>query len=216
MMVFLRRVDTTRLRQARYERIMDLLEVAPGDRILDLGCGPGPRSLAAFNRENEIVGVDLLDEDEVTVGQPNFSYRRLDATDLHVLPDRSFDVAVSLGMLEHIRPRERLLAAIRETQRVAGRYCFVVPHRYAFLEPHFFLPLFPLWPGWLKTFLSKRFRLGTQERRPAGDWQRINWLTRRQWAELFDEPGLAIHNHWYGPLLQYYLIVGGDRSRRRL
>jgi len=213
MMGLLRKLDTSRLRRDRYARIVRTLALLPGDRILDVGCGQGGRSIAAYNTENEIVGVDLFDEDELRIEQANFSYAKLDACALDSLPDGSFDVAISVGMLEHVRPPERLRAAIRETQRVARRYCFVVPHRYAFLEPHFFLPLFSLWPGWLKTFLIKRFRLGTQERQPSGEWQRINWLTRRQWAELFDDPNLVIRNHWYGPLLQYYLIFGGEPRR---
>jgi hypothetical protein len=86
----------------------------------------------------------------------------------------------------------------------------VVPHKFAFVEPHFYLPLFSIWPAALKSFLIKRFRLGTQERQPSGEWQRINWLGRREWKELFADPNLVIKNHWYGPFMQYYLIFGGD------
>jgi SAM-dependent methyltransferase len=210
MMHFLRKINTADLRRKRYERIARTLQLRPGDRILDVGCGKGGRSIAAFNRENEIVGVDLFPENELEVEQTNFRYVQGDATDLHSISDKSFDVAISVGMLEHVRPREQLLAAIRETQRIARRYCFVVPHKYAFVEPHFFLPFFPVWPSWLKSFLIKRFRLGTQERQPSGEWQRINWLTRREWKELFDDPNVLIESHWYGPLMQYYLIFGGE------
>jgi SAM-dependent methyltransferase len=211
MMQFLRRFNTAKLRRKRYERIARTLALEPTDRILDLGCGPGARSVATYNSTNEIVGVDLLDENDVNVEQPNFSYARFDACDLRGFGDDSFDVAICVGMLEHVRPRERLRDAIRETQRVARRYCFVVPHKYAFLEPHFYLPLFAIWPAWLKSFLIKRFTLGTQRRNPTGEWQRINWLTRGEWKAVFDDPNLVIKNHWYGPLMQYYLIFGGDR-----
>jgi SAM-dependent methyltransferase len=211
----LRRFDTTELRRKRYERIAGLVGLEPTDRILDVGCGPGGRSIAAFNSENEIVGVDLFDEGELQVEYSNFVYLRRDACDLVGIDDGAFDVAISLGMLEHIRPRERLVTAVRETQRVARRYCFVVPHRYAFIEPHFYMPFFSIWPGWLKSALIKRFRLGTQKRKPSGQWQRINWLTRRQWAQVFADPSLVITNHWYGPFLQYYLIVGGELPRGR-
>jgi hypothetical protein len=63
---------------------------------------------------------------------------------------------------------------------------YEVPHKYAFREPHFFLPLFAVWPGWLKSFLIKRFTLGTQQRQPSGEWQRI---------QLAVAPGMA------GPLM---------------
>ena len=38
----------------------------------------------------------------------------------------------------------------------------------------------------------------------------MNWLSRREWQALFDDPNLLITNHWYGPLMQYYVIFGGD------
>lgn len=214
MMQFLRRFNTAGLRRKRFQRLARILELKATDRILDLGCGPGGRSVAAYCPTNEIVGVDLLDEDDVRVDYPNFLYVQLDAGDMHRFGADSFDVAISIGMLEHIRPREQLLRAVRETQRVAQRYCFVVPHKYAFLEPHFYLPLFAVWPDWLKSFLIKRFTLGTQRRQPSGEWQRINWLSRREWHVVFDDPNLVIKNHWYGPLMQYYLIFGGDLRPR--
>jgi SAM-dependent methyltransferase len=215
----LRRVfNTAGLRRTRYDRIAEMLDIRPSDRILDVGCGKGGGSVASYNRTNEIVGVDLFDPDELSLRQANFSYVQGDACDLKSLSDKSFDVAISIGMLEHIRPRERLLAAIRETQRVACRYCFVVPHKYAFVEPHFQMPFFSLWPDGLKSFLIKRFTLGTQTREPSGRWQRINWLSRREWSALFNDSGLVIESHWYGPLMQYYLIFGGvgiERAKRR-
>jgi SAM-dependent methyltransferase len=167
--------------------------------------------VATFNVQNEITGIDLLDPSEIVSPGPNFRYRQLDATDLGDLADRSFDVAIGIGLLEHLRPRARLIAAIREAQRVAARYCFVVPHRYAFIEPHFRMPLFSIWPDGLKSFAIRRWRLGTQRRDSEGRWQRINWLGKGEWRELFADPSLRIDNYWYGPCLQYYVISGVGR-----
>jgi SAM-dependent methyltransferase len=213
--VDLRRVvNTAGLRRARYDRIAAGLGLGPSDRIVDIGCGKGGGAVASYNRENEIVGVDLFPPHELALHQDNFTYVQGDACSLESLPDKSFDAAISIGMLEHIRPRERLLGAIGETKRVARRYCFVVPHKYAFVEPHFQMPFFSLWPDRVKSFAIKRFNLGTQKREPSGQWQRIHWLSRREWAELFDDPGLVIENYWYGPLMQYYLIFGGELPAR--
>lgn len=203
------KMNTGSLRRKRYARIVEKLDLRPEDTILDVGCGRGARSIAAFNETNDITGIDIFPSSELELDRPNFRYVEADASDLQQFANKSFDVAISVGMLEHIRPRERLLAVVAEVQRVAHRYCFVVPHKYAFLEPHYYLPLFSIWPAWSKTFLIKRYRLGTQERQPSGEWQRINWLSKRQWKEIFADPDLVIDNHWYGPLLQYYLIFGG-------
>jgi SAM-dependent methyltransferase len=202
-------LDTTALRRRRYERAARLVCLRPEDRILELGCGRGSRSIAAMNATNEITGLDLLPPSEVTAPGPNFRYRQGDATDLRQFEAGAFDVVIGVGLLEHIRPRDRLVAAIREAQRVGRRYCFVVPHRYAFLEPHFRMPLFSIWPDALKRFAVKRWRLGTQPRNERGEWQRINWLSAQEWRALFADPTLRIEPHWYGPLLQYYLIAGG-------
>ena len=188
----LRGLDTSRLRLERYETIARLVALKPSDRVIDIGCGPGTRSIAAFNKTNEIVGVDLFEEAKVEIEQPNFRYVSGDACDLDDIADKAFDVAISVGMLEHIRPRQRLVAAIRETQRIAGRYCFVVPHRYALSS---------------LTFSCRSFRSGplAQDRAhqalPPRDtgaaalWamERINWL-RADKGEVFADPNLVIKN----------------------
>jgi SAM-dependent methyltransferase len=202
------------LNRGRYERVMRLLTVTPRDRILELGCGDGRRSIARYNATNEIVGIDLMPPARLRFERPNFRYEQGDASDLARFPDGAFDVAVSFGMLEHVHPEARIRAVISETRRVAGRYCFIVPHRYAFIEPHFLLPLFALWPDRLKSALIRRFDVGTQRRSPSGRWQRINWLTEREWREQFDDPDVRILDHWYGPLLLDYLIVGEGESTR--
>jgi SAM-dependent methyltransferase len=194
----------------RYERVTSALALSPSDVVVELGCGRGGDSFARYNRTNEIVGIDLRSPERITVDQPNFRYVQGDASNLAGIADGAFDVAVSFGMLEHIQPRGRMIAAIREAQRIAGRYCFVVPHRYAFIEPHFLLPLFPLWPDRLKSFLVARFALGSQRRTPDGQWQRIWWLSKEEWRSLFDDPNLRIVDHWYGPILLDYLIFGGQ------
>ena len=126
-------VNTSGLRQARYNRLAKLVALRPTDRIVDIGCGPGVRTLAAYNRTNSIVGVDLLSPDQVTLTQPNVQYVQGDATHMSGFSDNQFDVAFSIGLLEHIRPEAQLIAAIREMQRIAPKYIALVPHRYSFV-----------------------------------------------------------------------------------
>ena len=204
-------VDTAGLRRRRYERLARLVGLGPTDTIVDIGCGPGGGAIAALNQTNPIVGVDLLPAERVIVAnRPNFSYRMADATDLSAFADGEFDVAFSVGLLEHIRPDDRLAVGIAELRRVAHRYCAVVPHRAAFLEPHFQVPFFSLWPDALKTAVTRGVALGTQPQRPAGDWQRIHWLSGGEWLRRFDDPTARAYRHWYGPLLQYTIIAGGE------
>ena len=204
-------VNTAGLRRRRYERLTRLVGLRPRDRIIDIGCGPGGGAIAAWNTTNEIVGVDLLPPEGVrVVSRPNFRYERADATDMAAFGDAAFDVAFSIGLLEHIRPDERLATAIRELRRVGRRYCAVVPHRAAFVEPHFQAPFFSLWPDALKSAAVRRLPLGTQGRRADGQWQRIHWLSGSEWLRRFDDPSARAYRHWYGPLLLYTIIVGGE------
>ena len=192
-------VDTSGLKRQRYERLTRLVQLRPTDTILELGCGARDRSIAAWNRENPIVGVDVLPPRRVQIDQPNFAYLQGDATDLSMVPDLSFDVVLSVGLLEHITPDDRLRQAIREARRVARRYAFVVPHRWAFIEPHYQMPLFALWPPRLQRAWARRH----PRRSP------VIWPTAAAWASLFDDPTLRILDHWYGPLLLYRILVGG-------
>jgi len=208
-------IDTTALRRRRYRRLARLVGLRPTDTIVDIGCGRGERSVATFNRTNPIVGVDLLPPDEIRLRQPNFTYRQGDATELAMFDDRQFDVAFSVGLLEHIHPRERLVAAIREQQRIASRYAAVITHRYAFLEPHFRMPLFSIWPDWMRKAVVRHLSPAGTRLRRDGSLRAINWLPGSEWLRLFDDPTARALNHWYGPLLQHQLIVGGRRGAGR-
>lgn len=86
-----------------------------------------------MNTVNQIVGVDLLPPANVQITQPNFTYRQADAGDLGEFADGEFDVAISIGLLEHIHPRARLEQVVREHRRVARRYAAVTTHRFAFI-----------------------------------------------------------------------------------
>ena len=56
--------------------------------------------------------------------------------------DKEFDVAISIGMLEHIGDQKRRNKICAEIQRVSKKYAIMVPHKYAFIEPHFKFPFF--------------------------------------------------------------------------
>jgi hypothetical protein len=178
--------------------------------MIDIGCGRGPRSVASLNQVNPIVGVDVLPATEVQLASPNFTYRRADAADLGQFADGEFDVAMSIGLLEHIQPRERLAQVVREHRRVARRYAVVTTHRFAFIEPHYRLPLFSIWPDRLKRLAIGPLRPAGTRLRPDGTTRPINWLAADEWLQLFDDPTARAYDHWYGPLLLFQLIVGGQ------
>ena len=74
--------------------------IAPGDRVLDVACGPGTAAMEARALgAGAITGVDyatgmLEMARELTQGQPDFTFIEGDALELPV-PDAAFDVAIS-------------------------------------------------------------------------------------------------------------------------
>jgi SAM-dependent methyltransferase len=79
------------------EFLMDALDLRPGHRVLDVGCGPGRHAYALAERGIEVVGVDISQRfvDIARDGAPpGADFVCADARDLRF--DAEFDAAISL------------------------------------------------------------------------------------------------------------------------
>jgi len=77
--------------------LVDELGLKPGQRVLDVGCGPGRHSYGYAEAGLEVVGVDISQrfvDIASSDAPPGATFRRLDARDLPF--DAEFDVVVSL------------------------------------------------------------------------------------------------------------------------
>jgi SAM-dependent methyltransferase len=77
--------------------LVDALGLAPGHRVLDVGCGPGRHANALGERGIEVVGVDISErflEVARTQAPAGVTYLRADARDLRF--DAEFDAVISL------------------------------------------------------------------------------------------------------------------------
>ena len=112
--------------QAVVGSVMDRVRLAPGEQLLEVGCGCGAvsRWLAErTDRANPITGVDvnrfLLGEAELLRDEAGLSTMiTFTEGDAHALPfaDASFDATVSITMLEEVDAERALAEMVRVTR----------------------------------------------------------------------------------------------------
>lgn len=85
------------------QELVAQLRIAPGQRVLDLGCGDGTTAVPAARLGAEVIGVDIAanlvaagNERAASLGLKNLRFEQGDACDLHSLADDSFDLVVSI------------------------------------------------------------------------------------------------------------------------
>lgn len=109
--------------------LFDQFQIAPGSRVLELGCGPG--LLWASNRERipadwQITLSDfsagMLQAAQHTLAQSQhpFAFQVIDAQSIP-FEDASLDVVIANHMLYHVPDRHRALAEIRRVLKPDGR-----------------------------------------------------------------------------------------------
>ena len=60
------RYSFTKGTEQEVEFLIDVLDLAPGDRVLDIGCGPGRHAHALGRRGIEVVGIDVSEQLAIT------------------------------------------------------------------------------------------------------------------------------------------------------
>jgi 2-polyprenyl-3-methyl-5-hydroxy-6-metoxy-1,4-benzoquinol methylase len=121
-----------------------LLDLRPGERVLDIACGNGlsSRRLAAMGVE--VVAFDFAEEmiahalERTSQHKERISYSVLDATDeaaLLALGEAQFDAAICNMALFDMAEIEPLMRALARLLRPGGRFVFSVIHP-CFNNPH--------------------------------------------------------------------------------
>lgn len=117
--------------------LVDRARIAPRQRVLDLGCGPGISAFGMLDRvpDLDVVGLDvsrfmLLFAEYWRRREPqgdNVRFVRADATRLP-FDDTSFDVVTGHSFLYLVPEPDRVLAEVRRVLRPGGRCAFLEPH----------------------------------------------------------------------------------------
>jgi 2-polyprenyl-6-hydroxyphenyl methylase / 3-demethylubiquinone-9 3-methyltransferase len=108
-----------------------------GKRVLDVGCGGGILSEAMASRGADVTGIDLS-ERALKVAQlhllesgEHVTYLQTDVEELAQLQPGSFDVVVSMEVLEHVPDPERQVRACARLLKPGGHGFFATINRNA-------------------------------------------------------------------------------------
>jgi SAM-dependent methyltransferase len=138
--------------ESEVDRVLQILQPAGDERILDLGCGTGRHSLELMRRGFSVVGVELL-EANVDVAQASAGAEGLDVefvqADLRGLDlDEEFDIVLSLndgaiGYFESEADNLRAFEVISRALRDSGRHLLQIAN---VLHAEAFMPM----KGWIE------------------------------------------------------------------
>jgi arsenite methyltransferase len=112
----------------RRRLVREALAVAPGERVLDVGCGPGfylAELADQVGPTGSVTGIDASPQTLAlarrrTQGRGNVMLHQADATALPV-PDAGFDAALSVQVLEYVADPDAALAELHRALRSGGR-----------------------------------------------------------------------------------------------
>ena len=110
------------------EALVQRLKITKGMKVLDLGCGDGTTALPAAKLGAEVLGVDIArnlvdagNKRAAEAGLTNLRFQEGDATNLEQLPDKSFDLVISVfGAMFAPKPFDVAKEMVRVTRPGGG------------------------------------------------------------------------------------------------
>ena len=173
-------------KKRRFQKMLNLVPL-PKDRpvkVLEVGCANGMDFIQFLaDKPFDIWAVDIK---PFRFEQKNVHFFLADAERLP-FPDQSFDLVVSVGLLEHIEPMEKLCRVIQEFERVGRHQVSVVPSISTMIEPHCCSLFFPF-------RLHKK--MCSEQRETA---LHLNFFTEHSWTKFKGFYGCKVKRFFYLP-----------------
>ena len=189
--------------------VQGILARQPACRIIDVGGLPsywetfGPDIVN--DKRVSIALVNLTYEEPASksngVERRGFSFHVGDARDLHAFTDKSFDLAHSNSVIEHVGRWIDMVAMASEVRRVARLHFVQTPYWGFPVEPHNRTPLFHWMPEQVRYRLVLKRQLGFWARAASVDeaMRRVQsnmLLDRRQFGALFPTSSIYTELAW--------------------
>ncbi len=200
---------SNRMRSKRFHRFEQLVEPLPRPlRIIDLGGTPEFWEQRGWGGRDDVQITAVNIQPRISL-RPNFRPMIGDVADLSQFADKSFDVAFSNSVIEHLFTFERQAAMAKELQRVAPVFWLQTPNYWFPIEPHFHVPGWQWLPLRVRKAVIRRRRCGW--RGPCPDAKladqivrEVRLLTRRQLQRLF--PTAAIVPERFCGLVKSWIV----------
>ena len=170
---------------AFYSIFLEYLGVGAGERLLDIGCGPGLLTGEALDAGAKGYGIDLS-LTALALARQRTSRSLFACANAEALPfrDGCLEHLTCIGTLEHFLSAERALGEMRRVLAASGRACIMVPNSRA--------------PKWLlEAKLLRRHDENSHERAATlEEWRElitrcsfaIEWLGRDEWPRRAERP----------------------------
>jgi 2-polyprenyl-6-hydroxyphenyl methylase/3-demethylubiquinone-9 3-methyltransferase len=103
--------------------------VAPGERVLDVGCGEGAFAAALAQAGASVVAVDVAEEPlaRAREAHPELDLRLIDGEGAWELPDAAFDVVWAGEVIEHVADTAAWLSEVRRVLVPGGTLLLSTP-----------------------------------------------------------------------------------------
>ncbi len=166
------------------------LDLTRETEMLEVGSATG-KDFIAFLKDYPNFKITGIDIDKYEIDHPTAVQIQGDAENLP-FEDKSFDFVISLGLLEHIEPIEKLSKVIMEIDRVAKSYCIVIPAINTRIEPHL--------KSWRWQLRDRNYK---KQFKHAG----VNYYSDDAWTKFTGFKGANTKRFWYIPGLISNLVI---------
>ncbi len=139
-----------------------------------------------------------------------FEFIHEDGRDLSQFPDKSFHLAHSNSVIEHVGDFNDMQQFANELQRVSQRIFVQTPNYWFPIEPHLVFPFFQFLPKKTRIWVLMNFSLGWWQKTDDAEFARkriesIRLLSRSKFKKLF--PHSKIHNERFAFMLKSFIAV---------
>ncbi|TGE02328.1 class I SAM-dependent methyltransferase [Methylobacterium nonmethylotrophicum] len=137
---------TAAARDRIYADFLRLARPGPDTTLLDIGVSDVVNDAAnvlerRYPHPHRITAAGLGTAEDFRTAHPAVAYRQIAADCRLPFPDRSFGIATSNAVLEHVGSPDNQRLMLAEMLRVADSVFLTVPHRYFPVEHHTAIPL---------------------------------------------------------------------------